>query len=110
MATQTSDARKSETAEVKAEMAQPIIIDLGRQKSQKLKDLKEGEGELWDEVLEVIEEAKEMLGAEAEGKLLMPLILIYEKRQTPRLEKLLFPLADWADDDNDDDDDEEDED
>jgi hypothetical protein len=107
--TTQSDTHKSETAEVTTEMAQPIIIDLGRKKSSQIKDLKEGEGELWDEILEVVEEAKEMLGPDVEGKVLMPLILIYEKRSTRRVERLLFPLADWdADDDDDDDDKEED--
>lgn len=107
MATQTSDTRKGETAEATAEMAQPIIIDLGKQKSQKIKDLKEGEGELWDEVLDVIQEAKEMLGAEVQGKMLVPLILLYEKRSSPRIEKLLFPLADLVDDDDEDEDEED---
>src|SRR5712692_11028805 len=37
------------TEEVRAEMSQPIIVDLGRQKSTKRKDLKAGEGELWDD-------------------------------------------------------------
>lgn len=102
MTTQTTEARKGETT---TDMAQPIIIDLGRQKSQQIKDLKEGEGELWDETLDVIQEAKEMLGAEVQGKVLMPIILIYEKRQARRVERLLFPLADWDNDDNEDDED-----
>jgi hypothetical protein len=92
------------------DMTQPIIVDLGRQRSTALTDLKAGEGELWDEVLDVVAEVKELLGDEAHGKTLLPLILIYEKkRRRPRLEKVLFPLADW-DDDDDDDDDEDDED
>lgn len=107
MATQTSEARKGETAQAAAEMAQPIIIDLGKQKPEKLRDLKDGEGELWDEVLEVIQEAKEMLGAEAQGKLLIPLIMIYEKRGAPRIEKLLFPLADFVQEYEDDDEEED---
>jgi hypothetical protein len=91
-----------ETAEVVAEMTQPIIVDLGRQKASLLRDLKAGEGELWDEVLEVIDEVKEMLGEETAGKTMIPIIMIYEKRHAqPRLEKVLFPLADWDDDDED---------
>ena len=84
------------TEEVRAEMSQPIIVDLGRQKSTKLKDLKAGEGELWDDVLDVIDEVKETLGDEASGKLLVPIIIIYEKRTVrARIEQILFPLADW---------------
>ena len=77
------------------EMTQPVIVDLGKQKAGKLKALKKGEGELWEEVLDVVEEVKEMLGAEAEGKVLVPVVLLYQekpKRQRQqRLGKMLFP-------------------
>lgn len=106
----SAPATEAEAA-VTSEMTQPIIVDLGRQRLSKLKDLKEGEGVLWDEALDVIQEVKEMLGKEAEGKVILPVIMLYEKK-TPgqRLERILFPLMDWGDDDddNDDNDDEED--
>lgn len=92
------------TEETATEMTQPVIIDLGAQKSKALKELKAGEGELWDEVFDVIDEVKEMLGAEAEGKVLIPVIMLYEKKQTQRLDldKILFPLRDREDDEEDD--------
>ena len=94
-------------AEPETEMTQPIIVDLGRQRASRLADLKEGEGELWDEVLDVIAEVKDMLGAEAEGKVLLPVIMIYERssQRRRRIENILFPLADLHDDDDEDDDD-----
>lgn len=88
------------------EMTQPIIIDLGKQRSKLIKEMKKGEGKLWDEVLEVADEVKEMLGAEADGKVLLPIVMVYQEKAGRRrvdLEKLIFPLLD------DDDDDEEDE-
>lgn len=95
--------------DVMAEMSQPIIVDLGRQQSKKLTAMKNGEGKLWNEVLEVVGEVKDMLGKEADGKMLVPLILIYEKKtRRHRIEKLIFPLADWDDDDDWDDDEDED--
>jgi hypothetical protein len=82
-----------ENTDTSTEMTQPIIIDLGSQKSGNIKDLKKGEGKLWDEVLDVVKETKEMLGAEAEGKILIPVIMIYEKKaKRSDLEKLIFPL------------------
>ena len=90
-------------------MTQPIIVDLGREKARRIRDLKRGEGELWDEVLDVIDEVKDMLGDEAEGKTLVPIILVYQKRaRRRRIERMLFPLADWDADDEDDDEDDED--
>ena len=98
-----------ETVATSAEMTQPVIIDLGKQKSGLLRELKKGEGELWDEVLDVAEEVKEMLGAEAEGKVFIPIILLYQEKSGRRrldLNKILFPLLDEDDEDDDVDDEE----
>ena len=94
-----------ETTAVSAEMTQPVIIDLGRQRSKSIKALKKGEGELWEEVLEVADEVKEMLGAEAEGKVFIPIIMLYQEKSVRGrldLNKILFPLLDNDDEDDDD--------
>ncbi len=108
MATLSTDPATDTSAETNSEMTQPIIVDLGKRKASRLQELKEGEGELWDEVLDVLEEVKEALGKEADGKLMVPVVLIYEKKQRlRRLEQVLFPLADWdaeADEDEEDED------
>lgn len=99
-----------ENVKTSTEMTQPVIIDLGKQRSKALKDLKSGEGKLWDEVLDVVEEVKEMLGTDAEGKVLVPVVMLYQQRNSRRridIDKILFPLLD-DDDDDDEDDDEED--
>ena len=85
------------TVNTSTEMTQPVIIDLGKQKNRTLKNLKKGKGKLWGEVLDVVEEVKDMLGTEAEGKVLVPVVLIYrEKRQRkrPTLRRMLSPLLD----------------
>lgn len=85
----------AESMEEITEMTQPVIIDLGKQKPKSVKALKAGEGALWSEVLDVVEEVKEMLGEEADGKVLIPVVLIYErkpKRQQRNINRLLFPL------------------
>lgn len=95
-----------ENVRTSTEMTQPIIIDLGKQRSRVLKSLKNGEGKLWDEVLEVVEEVKDLLGTDADGKVLVPIILIYRERSRRRrlnLDRLLPPVL--LDDDEDDDDD-----
>ena len=92
-----------ETEAISTEMTQPVIIDLGKQRSKLITELKNGEGELWDEVLEVADEVKEMLGAEAEGKVLIPVIMLYQEKLGRRridLEKLIFPLMETDDDDD----------
>jgi hypothetical protein len=95
----------AEEAVTSTEMTQPVIIDLGKQRSKSIKELKNGEGELWNEVLEVADEVKEMLGAEAEGKILIPVIMLYQEKLGRRridLEKLIFPLMETDDDDDED--------
>ena len=99
-----------ESVKASTEMTQPVIIDLGKQRARSLNELKKGEGKLWDEVLDVAEEVKEMLGAEAEGKVLVPIIMLYQAKSGRRrldLDKILFPLLDEDDDDDDDDVDDE---
>jgi hypothetical protein len=99
-----------ETISTSTEMTQPVIIDLGRQKRRALRNLKRGEGKLWEDVLDVIEEVKDLLGTDAEGKVLVPVILIYRERSRRRrinLDRLLPQVLvdDDEDDDYDDDDD-----
>lgn len=86
-----------EDVKTSAEMTQPVIIDLGKQKNRALKNLKKGKGKLWGEVLDVVEEVKDMLGTEADGKVLVPVVLIYRekpKRKRPNLRRMLSPLLD----------------
>jgi len=81
-----------ESVEKPAEMTQPVVIDLGKHKSKRIKELKDGEGKLWDDMLAVVEEVKEMLGEDANGKLIIPVVLIYQQRPKPRLlDRLIFP-------------------
>ncbi len=81
-----------EIVERPAEMTQPIVIDLGKQKNKNIKDLKNGKGTLWDDMLGVVEEVKDRLGEEAAGKVFVPVVMIYKTRPKRRnLNKLLFP-------------------
>jgi hypothetical protein len=97
-----------ETTLTSVEMTQPVIIDLGRQRPRSLRDLKKGEGKLWDEVLDVAEEVKEMLGAEADGKVLIPIVMLYQQKSGRlNLGNVIFPLLDDDEDDDDEDDEEE---
>ncbi len=65
-------------------IAEPIIIDLGKQKSKRIKNLKKGRGKLWYEVEGVIDEVSEMLGEELEGNTILPLILVYRRKPKRR--------------------------
>lgn len=71
---------ENEAVEKEIEVTEPIIIKLGKQKKKRIKQLMAGEGKLWFEVQDVIDEVGEMLNDELEGKTVVPLILVYEKK------------------------------
>ena len=73
-------------------VTQPVIIDLGSRKSKILKELKKGEGKLWEEVQGVVESVQDKLGEKTDGKVVIPVVMIYEKkRKRQRLDKLILP-------------------
>ena len=74
---QTEDAKPAtELAEVTA----PIIVSLGKKKRKAIKQLKRGKGSVMTEVMDVIDQVQETLGAQAEGKILVPVVLIYQRK------------------------------
>jgi Family of unknown function (DUF6200) len=58
----------------------PVVLDLGRTKRKLIRALKKGEGELMVEIAAAVEAVRTNLGAEVEGKVLTPVVIIYERR------------------------------
>lgn len=58
----------------------PVIVDLGKKRRRTIEDLKRGEGSAMDEVQDAIDEVRARMGPEAEGKILLPVIVIYRKK------------------------------
>jgi hypothetical protein len=65
---------------IEIEAVTPVIVDLGKAKRKKIKQLKRGDGPLMEEVLDVLDEVANHLGQELEGKTLVPIVMIYEKK------------------------------
>ncbi|OGO33556.1 MAG: hypothetical protein A2W35_14665 [Chloroflexi bacterium RBG_16_57_11] len=81
-----------EPEEKPVEMTQPIVIELGKRKAKDIKDLKNGKGKVWDDVYTIVEEVKEMLGEDANSKVILPVIMIYQKKpKRQSLNRLIFP-------------------
>lgn len=64
-----------------AEVTAPIIVSLGKKKKKAIKRLKRGKGSVMDEVMDVIDQVQANLGAQAEGKILVPVVIIYRQKQ-----------------------------
>ena len=63
------------------EVTAPIIVSLGKKKRKAIKQLKRGKGSVMTEVMDVIDQVQDTLGAQAEGKILVPVVVIYERKQ-----------------------------
>jgi predicted phage gp36 major capsid-like protein len=59
----------------------PIVVDLGATSRKRIRELKRGEGKLKAELQEVIEQIRAQLGADAENKELVPIVLVYSRRK-----------------------------
>ena len=59
----------------------PVILSLGKKKSKAIKQLKRGKGSAMEELMGVVEQVQNNLGEQAAGKLILPVVVIYSKKQ-----------------------------
>lgn len=64
-----------------SEVTLPIVIDLGRVKKKRVRELKRAEGPLLDDVDDAVEHVRARLGDEADGKTFVPVVLVYRKKR-----------------------------
>ncbi len=64
-----------------AEVTAPVIVSLGKKKRKIMKRLKRGKGSAMDQVMDVLEQVQDQLGSQAEGKILVPIVIIYKEKQ-----------------------------
>ena len=68
----------------------PVIIDLGKVKQKKIRQLKRGRGDLLIEVDQAIATAANSLGKDAAGKTLVPVVILYRKKVKKKSAKGIF--------------------
>jgi len=68
-------------APASADILAPVIVPLGKKKKKAIKRLKRGEGSAMDEVMDVIEQVQANLGEQASGKVILPVVVIYRKKE-----------------------------
>jgi uncharacterized protein Yka (UPF0111/DUF47 family) len=89
--TVTSTASRARVARNSGpEITTPIIISLGKKKKKAIKQLKRGKGGAMNEVMDVVEQVQENLGDQVAGKIIVPIVVIYRKKQ--RRARGLFSL------------------
>lgn len=75
-----------------ANVLQPVVVDLGKAKPKKVKALMLGEGDLVEDVQSALEQIRAGLGAAAEGKRLLPIILVHKRKRSRRYLRLPLPF------------------
>ena len=59
----------------------PVLVDLGKKRRKQIKQLKRGGGPLLAELADVVEQVRIELAGDLDGKILLPVVLIYEKKE-----------------------------
>lgn len=65
----------------------PVIVDLGKAKRKNIKQLRQGRGKLLGDVEDAMREVTVSLGEQADGKQLVPVVLVYRKKAKRRRRK-----------------------
>jgi hypothetical protein len=58
----------------------PVVLDLGKTKKKLVRALKRGEGKLMDDVTEAVEAVRANLTPELDGKVLVPVVIVYQRK------------------------------
>lgn len=78
---ESSNGNQVSVAQPAAEVLTPVIVPLGKKKNKVIKQLKRGKGRGMDEVMDVVEQVQANLGEQAAGKVILPVVVIYSKKQ-----------------------------
>jgi hypothetical protein len=70
----------------------PVVLDLGKTKRKNVKNLKQGRGKLLADIEDAMKEVSTSLGDQADGKQLIPVVLIYRKKSRRRGRGGFFPF------------------
>ena len=70
----------------------PVILDLGKASRRNIRQLKEGGGKLLADVQDAMTQVTTSLGDQAQGKQLIPVVVLYRKKSRRRKGGGLIPI------------------
>lgn len=72
----------------------PIILDIGKARKKNIRDMKRGQGKIMADLQDAMAEVTLSLGDQADGKQLVPVVLLYRKKTRSRRKKGggIFPM------------------
>lgn len=62
----------------------PIILEVGKTKKRNIRDMERGQGKIMADLQEAMVEVTATLGGDAEGKQLVPVVLVYRRKGKKR--------------------------
>lgn len=80
----TAEAQSDDAAPGSVTTVEATILNVGKQRKRRIRQLKRGEGRLAQKVDLTLGQVRSMLGAELEGKAVIPVILLYRKKSRGR--------------------------
>ena len=83
-ATQPAAVQTTNGAEHTAPMATPVVLDLGKRGKKTIRRLRQGRGPAMAEVMDVMERVQAELGDDAQGKVLLPVVVVYGRKRRRR--------------------------
>jgi Family of unknown function (DUF6200) len=93
MTSETKTSAAEPAPQPEAEALHPIVVDLGKRRRKRIKELKRGGGMLMEEVAEALEQVRAALGEAGRGRVLVPVVFLYrQKRRRSRGLGLPFGL------------------
>lgn len=72
-----------------ATISSPVVIDLGKARKKRIRQLKKGHGKLMNDVGDAVAEVVDELGDELKGKEIVPVVLVYRQKRKKRRRGLL---------------------
>jgi ribosomal protein L14 len=79
--------------ETETRVTRPVVINRGRRRRKLITQLKRGEGDLWAEVADTVREVVAQLGPESHGKVVVPVVVIYRKKNKSKRSGLPSPFV-----------------
>lgn len=65
-------------------MNAPIILEVGKTKKRNIRDMERGQGKIMADLQEAMVEVTATLGADADAKQLVPVVLVYRRKGKKR--------------------------
>lgn len=73
-------------------ISSPVVVNLGKVRKKRIRQLKKGRGKLMNDVGDAVAEIVDGLGDELKGKEVVPVVIVYREKRKKRRRGGLLPM------------------